>query len=346
VHLALRATAATAMAAVGLLAFATPAQAHALHYGDDASNWVSTVTAVRPTGAVRAVMGDGVQRITVSLGSAKKVVVDGYDDEPFVLLRTGGAWVNNRSKTWYAIRGSKVSAPSTADNSAAPVWQRVSDTASWSWHDVRTHWPGYTLPPPVEADPNKRQPVLDWRIGLRADGSAGAIIGTLDWVPGPSGGDGAAIAAGTFALIAALWLVTRRTGVIALALGLLVVVDGVHSAGMIAGRVGGLGNKLAALPGHGGLPLVLWLLAIATAVLMRRRREMALYSAAMLAALFCFTEALPSLGVLWHSQAVNSLPMAANRALIAVLTGASVAIVLAAVAAIVRTNRPTPGGPA
>lgn len=311
----------TALSAAGLLAFATPAQAHQLHYGDDASNWVSTVTAVQPTGAVHAVMGDDVQRITVSLQAARNVVIYADDGKPYVLLRPGGAWVN-------------------AKGTATPAWHRVSDSASWSWHDSRTHWPGYVLPPPVEAHPEQRQRVLDWRIGMSVDGKPGAITGTLDWVPGPNGGDGAAIATGAFAVILALSLLVRRTAVIALGLGLLIVVDAIHSAGMVAGRVGGLGDRLAALPGHGGLPLALWLLGIVTAVvLVRRRHEFALYAAAMLATLFCFTEALPSLGVLWHSQAVNSLPMAANRALVAALTGASVAIAVAAVVAIVRTTR-------
>lgn len=341
-HLTLRATVAIATIAVALVGFASPAQAHSLHYGDDASNWVSTVTRVQPSHSVRAVIGDGVQRITVSLQSATDVIVDGYDNEPFVLLRPGGAWVNTRSQTWYAVQGPKVRVPKTVDNSAAPVWHRVSDTDSWSWHDSRTHWPGYTMPPPVELNPGQRQHVLDWSIGLRADGTTGAITGSLTWVPGPSGGSGAAIATGAFVVIAGLWLLTRRIAVVAAGLGALVVVDAVHSAGMIAGRVGGLGNRLAALPGHGGLTFALWLLAIATVVLMRRHREIALYAAAMLAALFCFTEALPSLGVLWHSQAVNALPMGANRALIAALTGTSVATALAAVALIVRTNQ---GGP-
>jgi len=336
----------TATSAVAVLAFSAPAEAHPLHYGDDASNWASTVTAVQPAGAVRAVMGDGVQRLTVSLEHANNVVIDGYRDEPFVLLRPNGAWVNTRSDTWYAVQGPTVTVPSTVDDSAPPVWHRVSDTASWSWHDTRTHWPGYALPPPVEANPNQRQHVLDWRIALRADGSKGAITGRLNWVPGPSGGSGAAIATAAFVAIGALGWLTRRTGVIAVPLGLMVVADAVHSAGMIAGRTGGLGNKLAALPGHGGLPIALWVLAVATVIVMRRHREVALYAAAMLAALFCFTEALPSLGVLWHSQAVNSLPIAANRALIAVLTGASVATAFAAITLIVRTTRPTLGGPA
>jgi hypothetical protein len=114
---------------------------------------------------------------------------------------------------------------------------------------------------------------------------------------------------------------------------------------MVANRVGDLGSRLAALPGHGGLPLALWLLSIGALVLLWQRREFALYAVAMLAMLFCFTEALPSLGVLWHSQAVNSLPMAANRALVAALTGASVATVVAAVALIVRSARsPIDGG--
>lgn len=341
-HLTLRAAVAAATTAVALLALASPAEAHPLHYGDDASNWVSVVTAVRPAGAVRAVIGDGVQRITVSLQGADDVVVDGYDNEPFVLLRPGGAWVNTRSRTWYAVQGPQVTVPSTVGDSSAPAWHRVSHTASWSWHDARTHWPGFALPPPVEADPGHRQHVLDWQIALRADGEAGAIAGQLDWVPGPSGGSGAAIATGAFVVILALGLLGRRTSVIGAALGVLIVVDAVHSGGMIAGRVGGLGNKLAALPGHGGLPLALWLLAITAVVLLRRHREFALYAVAMLAALFCFTEALPSLGVLWHSQAVNSLPMTMNRALVAALTGASVATALVAMALIVRTNH---GGP-
>jgi hypothetical protein len=311
-----------------VLASATPAQAHPLHYGDDASNWVSTVTSVQPRGAVDADIGDGVQRITVSLGNARSVIVEGADGKPYLLLRPGGAWLNDAQA-------------STAD----PEWVRVSRTASWSWHDTRTHWPGYTLPPPVEAQPDQRQKVLDWHLGLRVDGTPGAITGTLDWVPGPSGGNGAAIATAAFALVLALALLTRRTAVLGGALVALVAVDAAHSAGMVAGRVGGLGSRLAALPGHGGLPLALWLLAVGTVFLLVRRRDFGLYAAAMLAMLFCFTEALPSLGVLWHSQAVNSLPMSTNRALIAALTGASVATAVAAVIVIVRTARsPIDGG--
>lgn len=339
-HFALRAAVTTAASAIALLAFASPAMAHPLRYGDNASNWVSTVDRVRPAGDVHAAIGDGVQRITVSLGTAREAVIDGYNNEPFVLLRPGGAWVNTRSQTWYAVQGPRVNVPSTVSDSAPPVWHRVSHTDSWSWHDTRTHWPGFALPPPVEANPNQRQHVLDWSITFHADGSPGAIAGSLEWVPGPSGGSGAAIATGAFVVIVALWLLTRDSSVIVGGLGLLVVADAVHSAGMIAGRVGGTGSKLAALPGHGGLPVALWLLAIATVVLMRRHREIALYSAAMLATLFCFTEALPSVGVLWHSQAVNSLPTSANRALVATLTGTSVATALAAVALIVRTSRP------
>jgi hypothetical protein len=325
-RLLLRAIAATLCVAASILASAVPAEAHTLRYGDDASNWVSAVNDVQPSGVVHASVGDGGLRLTVRLGSARSVVVDGSQGEPFLLLQPGGAWLN-------------------ASNVAPPQWKRVAHTASWSWHDTRTHWPGYSLPPPVLAHPERRQHVLDWRIALRADGAPGAIIGGLDWVPGPSGGAGAAIATGAFALVLALGLWRRRTAVIGASLIALVVADVAHSVGMIDGRTGDLGNRLAALPGHGGLPLALWLLAIGTVVLLVRRREFGLYAAAMLAVLFCFTEALPSLGVLWHSQAVNAIPMSANRALVGALTGASVATAVAAVIVIVRTARsPIDGG--
>jgi hypothetical protein len=195
------------------------------------------------------------------------------------------------------------------------------------------------------AHPDQRQHVLDWKVGLRADGTPGAISGSLDWVPGPSGGSGAAVATGAFVLVLGLALWRRRTAVIGAALVALVAVDATHSVGMAAGRVGGLGHRLAALPGHGGLPLALWLLTFGAVALLLRRREFGLYAAAMLATLFCFTEALPSLSVLWHSQAVNALPISANRALVGALTGASVATAVAAVIVIVRTARsPIDGG--
>jgi hypothetical protein len=331
-HRAVRVAVPIAATAVGVLAFAAPAQAHTLHYGDDASNWVSRITAIKPVGAVHARIGDDVQRLTVSLGNARQVIIEGYDEEPFVLLRPGGAWLNTRSGT---------------DTPTPPQWHRVADTSSWTWHDTRTHWPGYTLPPPVETNPNQRQQVLDWQVGLRADGTSGAISGTLDWVPGPSGKSGAAIATAAFAALLALALVARRTAVISAALVALIAFDVAHSAGMVAGRVGSVGYRLAALPGHGVLPLMLWIFGLGTVVLLHRRREFALYAAAMLAALFCFTEALPSLAILWHSQAINSLPIALNRALVAVLTGFSAATVTATVVVIVRTGRHiTPGGPA
>jgi hypothetical protein len=114
---------------------------------------------------------------------------------------------------------------------------------------------------------------------------------------------------------------------------------------MVRGRVGDFGSRVAALPGHGGLPLALWLLGLATAVLIARKNELGLYAAALLATLFCFTEALPSLAVLWRSQAVNALPLDATRTLVAVLTGASVATALAA-SMLITSHVRNPGGPA
>jgi hypothetical protein len=59
----------------------------------------------------------------------------------------------------------------------------------------------------------------------------------------------------------------------------------------------------------------------------------------MLGAMFCFTEALPSLAVLWRSHAVNALPMSTNRVLVALLMGLSLATLVGAVAVIARSVR-------
>jgi hypothetical protein len=165
---------------------------------------------------------------------------------------------------------------------------------------------------------------------LTADGTKGVITGTLDWVPGPTGGAGAAIAGASFLVVGGAFLRWRRPWIIGAALAGLVTADVAHSVGMAVGRVGDFGSRIAALPGHGGLPLALWLLSIATVVLIAQKRDLGLYAAALLATLFCFTEALPSLAVLWRSQAVNALPLDVTRALVAVLTGASVGAALAA----------------
>jgi len=314
----------------GIVVTAVPAQAHPLRYGDDASNWRSVVTGITPASAVHASMGDGVLRLTVTLRKAHDVTVAGYDGEPFVQLRPDGAFVNTRSSTTYAVKGSTVAVPSSVDNKATPTWRRVSATASWSWHDTRTHWPGYTLPPPVEDAQGTRQQVLAWQIPLTADGTKGSISGTLEWIPGPTGGGGAGLATAAFVVVGGAFLRWRRPWVVATALVGLVAADIAHSAGMAAGRVGDFGSRLAALPGHGGLPLALWLLSFGTVVLIARNNDLGLYAAALLATLFCFTEALPSLAVLWRSQAVNSLPLDVTRALVAVLTGASVSTALAA----------------
>ena len=315
------------------------AEAHQLHYGDAATNWRSTVTAVTPAAAVHATTGDATQRLTVSIHRATVVVILGYGGEPFVRLDRHGAWVNQRSPTTYAVAGPQVKVPADAADTATPRWRRVATTGTWTWHDIRTHWPGYALPPPVEQHPDRHQQVLAWSVPLIADGGRGAIDGALDWVPGPTGAFGGSLAALMLAAVVGLALVRRENLTLAAVTLALVAVDIVHSVGMVEGRVGGLGSRLGALPGHGVLPGLLWATAGATAVLLARRREAGLYLAAIVGALLCFTEGLPSLAVVWHSQYANALPGAVDRGLVAVLTGGGIGLFTAAVLLLVRSSR-------
>lgn len=327
-HLVVRVVTVAAACAAALAAGAAPASAHPLHYGDDATNWKSTITGVEPSGAVGASLGDATQRLTISLRAPATVIVKGYQDEPFVMLRTTGAWVNTRSTTTYDTANRQE--PATADNLAAPMWRQVSHTGSWTWHDQRTHWPGYALPPPVEAKPNMQQRVLTWSVPLDVNGRPGSISGSLTWVPGPSGASGALFAGLAFLGVAATAVVRRWHAALAGAVTGLVGVDIAHSIGMVSGRVGGLGTKLAALPGHGVLPLLLWISAAVGIVVVRRGHEAGLYVLAVTGTLICFVDGLPSLAVLWHSQFVNALPPVADRLLVAILTGGGAGLLGAA----------------
>lgn len=315
------------MACAVVVCAALPASAHPLRYGDDPTNWQSTITRVVPPSIVHATMGDATQRLTVSVRSpTATVVIIGYNGEPFLRLRGTGAWVNERSTTTYAVAGPTARVPADADDKAPPRWHHVSRAGSWTWHDSRTHWPGYALPPPVEQRPDDRQHVTDWSVPLTVDGQRGDIAGSLDWVPGPTGAVGATLAAATFLAVLASAVVRRSTAAIAASVAALVTVDVAHSVGMVAGRVGTLGARLAALPGHGALPLVLWLSAVVAVVAMRHRQDLALYALAVIGVLVCFTEGLPSIAALWHSQLVNALPVNVDRALVAVLTGGGVGL--------------------
>ncbi|MBV9097205.1 MAG: hypothetical protein JO079_04015 [Frankiaceae bacterium] len=328
-----------------VLGGAAPAEAHTVHVGVDPSNWRSAVTAVTPqTGDVHVSLGDDAQRLTVAVTGASQVVVAGYDDEPYLRLARNGVWINQRATTTWAIAGPQATQPPDVSDHATPRWKQVATTGTWRWHDARTHWAGYALPPMVALHPDRRQFVAEWLIPLTVNGHTGVITGRLDWIPGPNPAPGAALVVVPAGLLLAIGLVRRWRAAAVVALVALIGLDVVHSVGMVTGRVGSTWTRLAALPGHGAFAIVLWLGMLACAVGIARRRHLtfSVYAAAMLSAIVFLTDGVPSIALVWRSQAITGLPVALDRYLVAALTGGSLGLLTATILLIRRLDRRAP----
>jgi len=84
-------------------------------------------------------------RLSLTNRSNKKIVVDGYNGEPYLqILPDGTVQVNRLSPATYlnVDRTGEASTPSFANAHAAPQWQTVDKTGHYEWHDHRIHWMG------------------------------------------------------------------------------------------------------------------------------------------------------------------------------------------------------------
>jgi len=331
-----------------LLGSAAPAQAHAVHVGVDPSNWRSTIGGVQPAAKnLRVSLGDGAQRLSVSVTGATQVEVLGYDGEPFLRLSGDGAWLNERSTTTWSVAGARVLPASGLSERAAPRWKKVSDTGTWRWHDARTHWPGYAPPPPVQEHPDRRQQVGVWTLPILVAGHPGAITGRIDWIPGPNPAPGTVfLLVPLLALIGAGFVPFWRLAAVA-ALLLVAAADVVHAVGLVDGRVGSAWTRLAALPGHGAVSVLLWAAMATCAIGIARRRHVtaSVYGAAMLAAVIFLSDGVPSVALVWRSQGITGLPIGVDRYLVAALTGSSLGLLVAAMLLIRRLDRRPPPPP-
>lgn len=170
----------------------TPASAHGST--PDGTNYRSRVTAITDPGgaavgtpdgvAWRVLGGDGLLQVTTT---DAEVVVEGYDDEPFLRVGPDGVFENRNSPATYlnADRYANITVPADVDATAPPEWRRVSDAAQWQWHDHRIHWMAPTPPPPIGDRPDVGQRVLDWVVPFEVDGDRFDARGVLDYVPPP-----------------------------------------------------------------------------------------------------------------------------------------------------------------
>jgi hypothetical protein len=172
---------------VAALGVAPSAAAHG--GGGGAQGYRSTVTAIRPSIAgLTVTVLDSDDRLGLRNESGKTVVVDGYDDEPYLRFVGKDVYRNVRSPATYLNedRYGRIEVPTSADANAKPVWKQVARGGYWEWHDHRIHWMSTIPPAKVSAAKSEPHHLFDWRVPGSAGGRRLAIVGSLDYSPPPS----------------------------------------------------------------------------------------------------------------------------------------------------------------
>jgi hypothetical protein len=122
-------------------------------------------------------------RLQLQNTSGKPVVIEDYENKPYArVLADRTVQVNTNSHAYYLNddRYADVTVPKGLGSQ--PHWKLVSRTGRFEWHDHRMHWMGKADPPQLE-DKSKRTHIFDWKVPITVGGQAGAIAGTLTWVP-------------------------------------------------------------------------------------------------------------------------------------------------------------------
>lgn len=193
---------------------AAPALAHE---GDP--NMLSEVRSIEPAAeGLRVEVLNRDDRLLVVNRSGEDVVIMGYNEEPYArLFADGRVEVNTNSPAHYLNedRYGKIAPPEDVTSTSPPEWKELSRSGRFEFHDHRMHWMGEGTPPQV-TDESVRTKVFDWSVPMQVGGRAGAITGTLTWVPDAGGAvPAAAVAAlaGVVLLLGlAVVLVRRRRG--------------------------------------------------------------------------------------------------------------------------------------
>jgi hypothetical protein len=162
------------MAVAAACASASPPVAAAHSVG----SYRSAVVSVKPhVAGIDVDAADG--NLTVTNRSRSIVEIRGYEDEPYLRFTPGGVFRNARSPSGYLNEAQGgASMPASADARAIPLWVKVADGGTYTWHDHRTHWMGATPPKVIRG-----AHVLDWKVAARVDGKPFVISGSLDEVP-------------------------------------------------------------------------------------------------------------------------------------------------------------------
>jgi hypothetical protein len=167
--------------AAAALTLGAPAAALA-HQGNP--NYRSVVTRITPPiPGVRLSVLNYDDRLLLQNAARADVVVLDYRQKPYIHAAPDGTVsVNTNSEAYYLNEDRTGQAPVPTGLGSQPAWKLVTRNGRYDWHDHRIHWMG-TGDPPNLKDKGVRTKIDDWSVPLRVNGKAGAISGTLTWVP-------------------------------------------------------------------------------------------------------------------------------------------------------------------
>lgn len=128
-------------------------------------------------------IADRDDRLVMTNGSDRTVVVQGYSYEPYLRFDAGGVWMNMRSPSrWLDVdRLPLGQLPPEADAKATPEWKLVTPGRTWEWHDHRVQWMGAGSPLDTIEPVDGKIEVIQWEVPIQADGTTSIISGRLDY---------------------------------------------------------------------------------------------------------------------------------------------------------------------
>ena len=176
-------------------------------------NYLSVVNATDPQG-VKVEIVNRDDRLLIENTTGEELVIEGYEGEPYVRIKGDGTVeVNTRSKAHYLNRErfQTEGAPEGLTPETEPVWELVSKTGRYEFHDHRMHWMGKGRPEAV-TDEGEKTKIFDWTVPVQVGGSPGKITGTLFWTPTASGGMpvGAMVGGAAFVVLLSVGVIVVR----------------------------------------------------------------------------------------------------------------------------------------
>jgi hypothetical protein len=305
-----------------------PAEAHS--GGPQPSNYSSRVLGVAPPqpGLTVEVVDAG-SRLQLTNTGPNDVTVLGYAGEPYLRVGPRGVFENTRSPAAYLNKDllGKTKVPAVADPKAAPVWRRIGGGPVAAWHDHRAHWMGETAPPQVAAAPGQVHVINPrWTVALRAGDRPVRVTGDLRWVPGPSPWPWVGLAVGCLLLALLAGRLPSWPALLGVLVAVLLVVNVVHTAGVLLGTSGTLLSKVPALV----LSLAWWALgAVAVWRLLRGPdASWGLIYLLLTAALVLIAGGLEDMPELVRSQLPGALSDVLARATVAVTLGLALGLLI------------------